>query len=156
MPSSIFKRLRRPKDVSEHPAPPEVYSWRIYLLTCSACMGAALQGYDGAFVGGSLTLPSFKHRFGLDVTPASELANLEANIVSTFQAGAFFGALFTYWATEILGRRWCLIACGIIFNIGAILQVASPGSLAMLYAGRVLTGEFLPCPQAAASTPTPF
>lgn len=50
-------------------------------------------GYDSAFIGGTLALPSFKDEFGLDKESASALAFTSANIVSTYQAGCFFGAL---------------------------------------------------------------
>jgi predicted MFS family arabinose efflux permease len=132
-----MKSLFSATDSSEHPAPQAVYNWKIYLLAISAAMGAALQGYDGAFIGGSLILPSFQQRFGLNETSSSELA---ANIVSTFQAGGFFGTIFAYLMTERFGRRVGLIACGLVFDVGAVLQIASHGSLPMLYVGRILTG----------------
>jgi len=50
-------------------------------------------GYDSAFIGGTLALPSFKKEFGLDKESTSALAFTSANIVSTYQAGCFFGAL---------------------------------------------------------------
>ena len=49
-------------------------------------------GYDSAFIGGSITLPSFKKEFGLDGSTGDALAALQANIVSTFQGGCFFDA----------------------------------------------------------------
>ena len=97
-------------------------------------------GYDSAFIGGALTLPSFQTRFGLESVHGTRLANLKANIVSTFQAGAFFGAILVYPITERFGRRPTLLLCGLLFNLGAIAQLASGGEIAAIYAGRVLTG----------------
>jgi MFS family permease len=130
------------RDNTSHPAPPQVYNWRVYALAISAAMGSAMFGYDSAFIGGTMSLPSFKDRFGLSAASGEDLAALRANIVSTFQAGCFFGVIFVYMATERLGRRWPLIVCGVIFNIGAALQVASHGIIGLIYAGRALTGMF--------------
>jgi hypothetical protein len=126
-PNIIYSLLHFP------PAPKAVYNWQIYALPLSAAMGSAMFGYDSAFIGGAITLQSVS---------GNELAALKANIVSTFQADCFFGAILCYPVTEKLGRRIPLILCGLIFNLGAILQVASNGIIGMVYGGRALTGEF--------------
>lgn len=130
-----------PKDLSANPAPVQVYNWRIYFLAISAAMGSSMFGYDSAFIGGTMTLPSFRSKFGLAEASPSYLASLRANIVSTFQAGCFFGVLFCYSIVERLGMKWTLVICGAVFNIGAILQIATDGQLGLIYAGRVLTGR---------------
>lgn len=112
------------------PAPPEAYNWRIYALAMCASMGSAMFGYDSAFIGGTLSLPSFQSRFGLDQVSGNALASLKANTVSTFQAGCFFGALLCYFATERFGRKLTLVGCGTIFNIGVVFQLASYGESA--------------------------
>lgn len=129
-------------DHTSRPAPPQVYNWRVYALAISAAMGSAMFGYDSAFIGGTMSLPSFQERFGLASASGDALASLKANIVSTFQAGCFFGVIFVYMATERFGRRWPLVTCGFIFNIGAVLQVASNGTIGLIYAGRALTGMY--------------
>ncbi len=134
---SLFKV----EDASAFSAPAAVYNWRVYVLAISASMGSAMFGYDSAFIGGSLSLPAFKTKFGLDGQSAGASAALSANIVSTFQAGCFFGAIFVSYFVEKFGRRMPLLVCGALFDIGAILQLASPGSLGLIYAGRVLTGK---------------
>jgi MFS family permease len=130
-----------PKDLSANPAPIEVYNWRVYLLAVSAAMGSSMFGYDSAFIGGTMSLLSFQERFGLAGADKAVLASLRANIVSTFQAGCFFGVLACYPTVERLGMKWTLVICGAIFNLGAIIQTASTGQLAMIYAGRALTGK---------------
>lgn len=90
---------------------------------------------------GTLSLPSFKMEFGLDKVSKKETAALSANIVSTFQAGCFFGAIICYAITEKLGRRITLLICGAVFDIGTILQLASSGKLGLIYAGRAFTGQ---------------
>lgn len=94
-------------------------------------------GYDSAFLGSTITLPAFEARFGLDSTTVTALSS---QIVSTFQAGCFFGTLFIGPVNSKFGRRYSLITAAIVFIVGVILQLASHGSLGMLYAGRALTG----------------
>ncbi|KAM5356463.1 hypothetical protein ACJ41O_003109 [Fusarium nematophilum] len=136
----VLNIFARPQDNSANPAPPEVYNWRIYALAASAAMGSSMFGYDSAFIGGTMALPSFQSRFDLASETGTALAALRANIVSTFQGGCFFGVLFCYYLVEKLGRRWVLILCGAVFDLGAILQLVAAGNLAYIYAGRVLTG----------------
>lgn len=130
------------QDNSTLPAPDAVYNWRVYALAISASMGSAMFGYDSAFIGGTLTLPSFEKRFGLANDSEEGVAALSANIVSTFQAGCFFGAIFVSYFTEKFGRKLLLLVCGALFDVGAILQLASSGSVGLIYGGRVLTGWF--------------
>lgn len=74
-------------DSSPYPAPKAVYNWQVYALALSAAMASAMFGYDSAFIGGAITLPSFTALYGLQTASGLELAALKANIVSTFQAG---------------------------------------------------------------------
>lgn len=140
-------KLTRISDDSAYPAPEAVYNWRVYLLAISASMGSSMFGYDSAFIGGTITLPSFVSTFGLDKASGNAAASLSANIVSTFQAGCFFGAIFISYFAEKFGRRLSLITCGILFEVGVILQVASSGKLGLIYGGRALTGECMFCRQ---------
>ena len=55
-------------------------------------------GYDSAFIGGSIALTSFKTEFKLSHLSKKESDLISANIVSVYQAGAFFGAFFAYAA----------------------------------------------------------
>lgn len=97
-----------------------------------------MYGYDSAFIGGTLNLPSFQRKFGLQDASPSAKADLSSNIVSTFQGGAFFGCAMAFFFAERFGRRPLLILSALIFSIGAGLQMV--GLLSTLYAGRVLTG----------------
>lgn len=94
-----------------------------------------MYGYDSAFIGGTLSLPSFQDSFGLTTATTTELSS---NIVSTFTAGAFFGAIFGFFLAENFGRKRVIMLFGIIFIVGVILQLI--GHLGLLYAGRALTG----------------
>ena len=70
-----------------------------------------------------------------EITPAED-----SLIVSILSAGTFFGALLAAPTADFLGRRWGLMfSCGIVFNLGVILQTASTRQ-PMFIAGRFFAG----------------
>jgi len=97
-----------------------------------------MYGYDSAFIGGTLNLPSFQKTFGLAAASKAAKADLSSNIVSTFQGGAFFGCAMGFFLAERFGRKPIIMLSAIVFMVGAILQMI--GRLDLLYAGRVFTG----------------
>lgn len=54
-------------------------------------MGSVAMGYDTSVIGGTMALDSFRRDFGLAKATQYERDTLQGNIVSTFQAGTFFG-----------------------------------------------------------------
>ncbi len=50
-------------------------------------------------------LPTFASEFGIEGT-AQHVADLQGNVVSIFQGGAFFGALGSSPIMDKLGRKW--------------------------------------------------
>ncbi|GAA5977601.1 hypothetical protein JCM11641_006873 [Rhodosporidiobolus odoratus] len=119
------------KIVEDRPTPPEVYNWRIYTTGVIIACGAALFGYCASFIGTALKLPGFTKDFG-DFN--------SANIISVFQAGAFFGAITGYPSMENFGRKWTLMGTSLLFIVACILQVAATGQIGLMYAGRVISG----------------
>ncbi|OQV02746.1 hypothetical protein CLAIMM_07891 [Cladophialophora immunda] len=99
-------------------------------------------GYDSAFIGGTLALTSFKDEFHFDNLSKSAVNLLSANIVSCYQAGAFFGAFFAYPAGHFLGRRIGLLIFAAVFVLGAGMMLGANGArgLGLIYGGRVLAG----------------
>ncbi|RHZ57985.1 sugar porter family MFS transporter [Aspergillus thermomutatus] len=128
--------------VEDRPTPKSVYNWRVYLLAVIASCGSNMIGYTSAFIGTTITLDSFQEEFGLDKMSSQHVDLISENIVSLFIAGAFFGALLTYFVSHFLGRKWSLVVASAIFTLGAGLQLGANGSrgLGILYAGRVLSG----------------
>ncbi|PKY04056.1 general substrate transporter [Aspergillus campestris IBT 28561] len=120
--------------------PPEIYGWRVYTLACSACFGGMLFGMETGIIGGVLTMDPFKDTYGLNGLDSVGEANLSANIVSTLQAGCFFGALAASVIADKYGRKVGLIAASILAIIGVIMQVAASGHLEAMYIGRLVTG----------------
>ncbi|KAJ7498514.1 general substrate transporter [Mycena latifolia] len=125
--------------IEDRPTPPEVYNWKIYAYSITAAFGAVLYGYDSAFIGGTIALASFQKEFGIT---AANKATISANIVSGYQAGAFFGTLLSFPFCERYGRRLSLTLAAAFFTLGAGLHLAPTASsgLAALYVGRVVAG----------------
>ncbi|KAK4180981.1 general substrate transporter [Triangularia setosa] len=127
----------------DRPTPKAVYNWRVYACAAVASFAACMIGYDSAFIGGTLALPSFEEEFDFASYSPSGLALLKANIVSVYQAGAFFGSLFAYGTSHFWGRRMSLFIFSVVFCIGAGIMLAAKGDstgMAPILAGRVLAG----------------
>ncbi|KAF7596651.1 hypothetical protein BBP40_000573 [Aspergillus hancockii] len=97
-------------------------------------------GYDTSVIGGTLALSSFRRDFGLKRASKLETDTLEGNIVSSFQAGCFFGSLLTFPLAERFGRKMAIVMAISIFCVGGSLMTAASGNLALIYAGRVIAG----------------
>ncbi|CAG8947141.1 unnamed protein product [Penicillium salamii] len=130
------------KLVEDRPTPKAVYNWKVYLLAAVASCTSCMIGYDSAFIGTTISLDSFKDEFGFGAMGDTERNLISANIVSCYQAGAFFGAFFAYPIGHFWGRRIGLLAAGLVFTLGAGLMLGANGDrgLGLLYGGRVLAG----------------
>ncbi|EGO55474.1 Quinate permease [Neurospora tetrasperma FGSC 2508] len=127
----------------DRPTPKAVYNWRVYTCAAIASFASCMIGYDSAFIGTTLALPSFTKEFDFASYTPGALALLQSNIVSVYQAGAFFGCLFAYATSYFLGRRKSLIAFSVVFIIGAAIMLAADGQgrgIDPIIAGRVLAG----------------
>ncbi|KAJ7632555.1 quinate permease [Roridomyces roridus] len=136
--------------IEDRPTPAEVYNWKVYAYSLGAAFGAVLYGYDSAFVGGTIALASFQKEFG--ITCCQQCCHLGQHRCvplwplltpfSGYQAGAFFGALFSLPICERFGRRICLLVASAFFVLGAALHLVpnAERGLAALYCGRVIAG----------------
>ena len=126
----------------DRPTPKEVYNWRVYACAAVASFASCLIGYESAFFGTTLALPSFTSEFKFETYNPDDLAVLKQNIVSVYQAGAFFGSLAAFVTSYYLGRRYSLMFFNIIFAIGCAMQLACNGDkgLGLIIGGRVLGG----------------
>ncbi|KAG2033315.1 general substrate transporter [Suillus americanus] len=117
-----------------------------YFLAFSATTGFICFGWEIGLIGGVLALPSFQEYFGLLSESASARASTSANIVSVLQGGGFFGALFSSYFASRFGRKPVLLASGVIYLIGSIIQSTagigtSPAvGLKVLYFSRFFGG----------------
>ncbi|QRW23411.1 Sugar (and other) transporter [Rhizoctonia solani] len=148
------------KRVEDRPTPREVYNWRPYLLALIAGWGVpylpvflslevlniisnayvCTRSYDSAFIGGTIELLAFQAQFGLDQLSEDELAFTSSNIVSTYQAGCFFGCIAAFFIVETFGRRITLQCSSALFCLGAGLMLGAKHSLGMIFLGRIVGG----------------
>jgi MFS family permease len=86
--------------------------------------------------------PSNLHHseFGLNNLDGTARANLQANLVTTMQAGAFAGALLANPLADILGRKPGLLIVSVFAFIGGLLQAFSYGIFSCFYVGRFVEG----------------
>ncbi|KAJ4024725.1 hypothetical protein NW752_003272 [Fusarium irregulare] len=126
----------------DRPTPKAVYNWRVYTCAAIASFASCMIGYDSAFIGTTIALPSFTEEFDFASYEPNQLALLKANIVSVYQAGAFFGSLFAYITSYFIGRRYSLIAFSFVFMLGAgmMLGANAERGLGLIIGGRVLAG----------------
>lgn len=87
-----------------------------------------------------MALDSFRRDFGLANVSGTYRDTLQGNIVSTFQAGCFFGSLLTFPLAEKIGRKMAIFVAAFVFIVGGVLMTASHGSIAMLIVGRAVAG----------------
>ncbi|OXN27504.1 hypothetical protein CDV57_03581, partial [Aspergillus fumigatus] len=132
--SVLLRKLVHNEAIREDPK--EIYGWRVYMLACSACFGGMLFGMETGIIGGVLTMKPFMAKYGLTNLSSVAQANLSANIVSTLQAGCFFGALIASQVADRWGRKPGLISASIMSIVGVIMQVAASGHLEAMYIGR--------------------
>lgn len=102
-------------------------------------------GYDTSVIGGTMALDSFVRDFKMGELAPYTRDTIQANIVSTFQAGCAAGALFTFPLAERIGRRWTIVFGALVFLLGGTLMTAAMGNLNMIYAGRAIAGLGIGC-----------
>ncbi|KAI9642563.1 hypothetical protein NHQ30_009368 [Ciborinia camelliae] len=113
-----------------------------YFLTMVASFGGMFFGWDTGLIGGILTMSSFQNSFGLD-PHSSTFANLSGNIVAVLQGGCFFGAMSSFYISDVFGRKKALFVADLVFLVGSVIQTTSgigTTSLAQLYVGRFIGG----------------
>lgn len=76
-----------------------------------------------------MALEPFRRDFGLARASELETDTLEGNIVSTFQAGCFFGSLLTFPLAEKFGRKMAIIMAISVFLVGGSLMVSETVAL---------------------------
>ncbi|WVR04206.1 hypothetical protein IAU60_001206 [Kwoniella sp. DSM 27419] len=139
---NLIKALRPTAEPGAMAPPKETVNARIIILAIFGACAAVLFGYDLGFIGGVVTLPAFLKDFDLTHKSAEERTAFASNVVSVFQAGAVFGALFSAFAADKLGRRIALMINLCIYTVGAAFMTGASGTagVGLVYAGRVLTG----------------
>ncbi|GME46917.1 putative quinate permease protein [Neofusicoccum parvum] len=118
--------------------PRQIFNSRLLLLTVTVAWAGCSYGFDQGNIGGVLTLPSFRHAFGLDTLSADEADKREGDIAAMMAAGGSAGALLAAPSSDFLGRKNSMLIFGFCFLIGATMQEIA--NLGVFYAGRLIAG----------------
>lgn len=105
----------------------------VYAVTFCCSIGFLLFGYDLGFMGGLTTSTEFLNQFG------NPNASLLGFLVSSYEVGALFGALFQFTLGDRFGRRPNNFVGAIVVAIGAVIQASSFG-IAQFLIGRLVAG----------------
>ncbi|KAK7936098.1 MFS quinate transporter [Apiospora marii] len=141
--AALLKKIVRNDAMKSDPN--EIYGWRVYVLTLSACFGAMSFGWDSGVIGGVIELQTFADAYNLGDPDSVPTANLKGNIVSVLQAGCFAGALAAFYLADRIGRRWSLIGSALFTLSGVVMQAAASGHLEPMYIGRFISGLGVGC-----------
>lgn len=110
---------------------------KIFWISCFACIGGLLYGYNQGVFSGILAMNSFQRHLGEAVTDSTR----KGWITAIFELGAWFGTLYTGVIAEKLSRKYCIMINAAVFIIGVIVQITCiSGDDKNLMAGRFVTG----------------
>lgn len=118
--------------------PKEIFNGRLLYLLITVAWAGCFYGFDSGNIGGILTLPSFENAFGLNDLPQEELDDRKGTIAAMLAAGGSLGAILAAPTSDYLGRKWSVFAWGIVFMIGAVMQMIADYDV--LLAGRFIGG----------------
>src|SRR6476469_5480231 len=126
-------RMAHSTSVGESALPPLVpgpYRKRIGLISIVACLGGLLFGYDTGVANGAEG--PMQTELGL--------TDLQVGVViSSLVFAAAVGALIGGKISDAIGRRTTIIVLAVMFFVGVLVAVLSPG-FGILVAGRIILG----------------
>ncbi|PVF97964.1 putative monosaccharide transporter [Serendipita vermifera] len=110
-------------------------------MVCFAAFGGILFGYDTGTISGIKEMSFWLKTFGYPDGNGGYTISTpnESLIVSILSLGTFFGALSAAPMADILGRRWAIVACCVVFSAGVAMQTAAT-AVPLFVAGRVFAG----------------
>lgn len=99
---------------------------------------ASLGGFSMGYDQGVISIINEMEQFHA-VYPGAVTAFGKGFMTGMLLLGAFIGCLFMSYLADKISRKWAITVVVIIFDIGAIMQTASP-NYAILVAGRAIGG----------------
>jgi MFS transporter, SP family, galactose:H+ symporter len=102
----------------------------VVVVAVIAGFGGLLFGYDTGVISGAILFIAQEFHMS---------SALEAFTTSSVLIGAIIGALVGGVVTDTIGRRWSIVGAVIIFILGTICCVVTPG-VNLLLVGRILMG----------------
>ncbi|KAL4926189.1 uncharacterized protein BDV17DRAFT_299859 [Aspergillus undulatus] len=118
--------------------PKEIFNLRLLYLMVTLAWAGCFYGFDTGNIGGILTLESFQNAFGLTNIPQDEVDNRKGTIAAMVAAGGAAGSLLAAPTSDYLGRKWSVFLWGLVFMLGAALQMVP--NYDVFLAGRFIGG----------------
>jgi MFS family permease len=118
--------------------PKEIFNGRLVYLLITVAWAGCFYGFDSGNIGGILTLPSFENAFGLRNLSQEEMDDRKGTVAAMLAAGGSLGALLAAPTSDFAGRKWSVFSWGLVFVIGAALQMIA--DYKVLLAGRFIGG----------------
>lgn len=119
-------------------------------ITFTAVMGFSLFGYNQGMMAGLIDGDEFKETFPILKIPTGADAGVEhyVNVIrgavtACYEIGCFFGALFSMFFGEFLGRTRLICTGATILTIGALISTTTYGDkwgVGQFVVGRVVSG----------------
>lgn len=119
-------------------------------ITFTAVMGFSLFGYNQGMMAGLIDGEEFKETFPILKIPAGADAGVEhyVNVIrgavtACYEIGCFFGALFSMFFGEFLGRTRLICTGATVLTIGALISTTTYGDkwgVGQFVVGRVVSG----------------
>ncbi|CAK7909774.1 high-affinity glucose transporter 1 [[Candida] anglica] len=112
-------------------------------ITMTATIGFSLFGYDQGLMSGIITGDKFNEEFPATKGSGHHVEVVQGAVVSCYELGCFFGALFALFQGEKIGRRPLLLYGSLIIIVGTVISTAAfreHWGLGQFVIGRVITG----------------
>ncbi|KAE9611254.1 hypothetical protein Lal_00011778 [Lupinus albus] len=121
------------------------------IISCiMAATGGLMFGYDIGISGGVTSMPSFLEKFFPEVYKSTQVHGIESNyckydnqylqmFTSSLYLAALVATMFASSVTRKLGRKQTMLAAGLFFIIGTMLNAVG-NTLIVLIVGRIILG----------------
>ncbi|KAJ7971262.1 Sugar carrier protein like [Quillaja saponaria] len=129
---------------------PGKLTWYVICTCIAAAFGGLIFGYDIGISGGVTSMDSFLKKFFPSVyrkeiseNSTNQYCTFDSATLTMFTSSLYLAALVASfvaaWMTKKFGRKWSMVTGGLIFMVGAILNLLAQ-NVAMLIIGRILLG----------------
>lgn len=134
--------LSSPENQAEIPAKPASAYMMVSAFCVMIAFGGFVFGWDTGTISGFVNMSEFKKRFGqLNDKGEHYLSNVRTGlIVSIFNIGCAFGAVFLSKTGDLYGRRKGLMLMMLIYVVGILIQITSIDKWYQYFIGRIISG----------------
>ncbi|GAC95713.1 sugar transporter [Pseudozyma hubeiensis SY62] len=114
-----------------------------WAITTTSVIGFSLFGFDQGLMSGIITGTKFNEEFPPTAGSSHRATVIQGAVVSCYELGCFFGAIFTLLRGEKIGRRPLMLVGAVLMIIGTIISITpfkGHWALGQFVVGRVISG----------------